>query len=139
MEVEFNDDAEARRRFESSLPENWVLCSSKTHSGRLYYFNSVTGESRWEHPLIPHMDPPVSFNLVITRHVTIIVGFFITGYRGGSRIFFRRGCTRLLLYFNTNKPHSFFLQNTSCIRKAHHLRGRELRTPCTLPLDPPLG
>ena len=61
MEVEFNDDAEARRRFESSLPENWVLCSSKTHSGRLYYFNSVTGESRWEHPLIPpDIDPPVS-------------------------------------------------------------------------------
>ena len=26
--------------------------------------------------------------------------------RGGSRIFFRRECTRLLLYFNTNKPHS---------------------------------
>ena len=37
--------------------------------------------------------------------------------RGGSRIFFRRGCTPLLLYFNTNKPHSFFWQNTSCIRK----------------------
>ena len=35
--------------------------------------------------------------------------------RGGSRIFVRRGCTRLLLYFNSNKPHSFFLQNTSCI------------------------
>ena len=32
----------------------------------------------------------------------------ISCYRGGSRIFFRRGCTRLLLYFNTNKPHSFF-------------------------------
>ena len=29
-------------------------------------------------------------------------------HRGGSRIFFRRGCTRLLLYFNTNKPHRFF-------------------------------
>ena len=29
-------------------------------------------------------------------------------FRGGSRIFFRKGCTRLLLYFNTNKPHSFF-------------------------------
>ena len=29
-------------------------------------------------------------------------------FRGGSRIFFRRGCTRLLLYFNTNKTHSFF-------------------------------
>ena len=32
--------------------------------------------------------------------------------RGGSRIFFRRGCTRLLLYFNTNKPHSFFCRIT---------------------------
>ena len=31
---------------------------------------------------------------------------------------FLGGCTRLLLYFNTNKRHSFFfLQNTSCIRK----------------------
>ena len=28
--------------------------------------------------------------------------------RGGSRIFIRRGCTRLLLYFNTNKPHIYF-------------------------------
>ena len=38
--------------------------------------------------------------------------------RGGSRIVFRRGCTGLLLYFNTNKPHSFFFsQNTRCIRK----------------------
>ena len=30
--------------------------------------------------------------------------------KGGSRIFFRRGCTHLLLYFNTNKPHSFFFR-----------------------------
>ena len=57
--------------------------------------------------------------------------------RGGSRIFLRRGCTRLLLYFNTNKPHSFFLQNTSCIRKPQVISGG-VRTPCTLPLDPPL-
>ena len=27
--------------------------------------------------------------------------------RGGSRILFRMGCTRLLLYLNANKPHSF--------------------------------
>ena len=55
-------------------------------------------------------------------------------------IFFRRGCTRLFLYFNTNKPHSFFLflQNTSCIRKPRVISGRGVRTPCTLPLDPPL-
>lgn len=53
-----NGDADARQRFESSLPENWVLCSSKTHTGRLYYFNSVTGESRWQHPLLPDMGSP---------------------------------------------------------------------------------
>ena len=55
-------------------------------------------------------------------------------HRGGSRIFFRRGCTRLLLDFNTNKPHSvvFFSQNTSCIRKLQVISGW-VRTPCTLP------
>ena len=58
--------------------------------------------------------------------------------RGGSRILFRRGCTHLLLYVNTNKPHSFFFwQNTSCIRKPQVISGG-VRTPCTLPLDPPL-
>lgn len=67
MEVEINDDAEARQRFESSLPENWVLCSSKTHTGRLYYFNSVTGESRWQHPLLPDMDSPVSWNINLCK------------------------------------------------------------------------
>ena len=41
------------------------------------------------------------------------------GYRGGSRIFFRRGCTRLEL----NKPNSFFWQNTSCIRKLQVISG----------------
>ena len=46
-------------------------------------------------------------------------------HRGGSRIFFRRGCIRLLLYFNTNKP-----QNTSCIRKLQVTSGGAL--------DPPL-
>ena len=44
--------------------------------------------------------------------------------RGGSRIFFRRGCTHLLLYFSTNKPHIFFFQNTSCIRKPQVISGR---------------
>ena len=49
--------------------------------------------------------------------LTFFLWFEVFICRGGSRIFLRRGCTRLLLYFNTNKPHSFFLQNTSCIRK----------------------
>ena len=29
-------------------------------------------------------------------------------WQGRIQDFFRRGCSRLLLYFNTNKPHSFF-------------------------------
>ena len=62
--------------------------------------------------------------------------------QGRIQDFFRRGCTRLLLYFNTNKAHSFcffaFLQNTSCIRKPQVISGEGGRTPCTLPLDPPL-
>ena len=53
------------------------------------------------------------------------------------------GCTRLLLYFNTNKPNSFFLQNTSCTRKPQVISagggGGGGRTPCILPLDPPLN
>ena len=39
-------------------------------------------------------------------------------------LFFRRGCSLLLLYFNTNKPHSFlFLRNTSCIRISQVISG----------------
>ena len=35
-----------------------------------------------------------------------------------------RGCTRLLLYFNTNKPRSFFWgKNTSCITKPQVMGG----------------
>ena len=55
--------------------------------------------------------------------------------------FLMRGCTLFLFYFNTNKPHSFlFLQNTSCIRKPQVISsgGWGVRTPCTLPLYPPL-
>ena len=60
-------------------------------------------------------------------------------FRGGSRIFFRRGCTRLLLYFNTNKPHSFFffLQNTSCIRKPQVISGRGGGGGCAPPAPSP--
>ena len=60
--------------------------------------------------------------------------------RGGSKIFFRRGCTRLFLHFNTNKPHSFFFffaEYQLYWKTTGHLREGG-RTPCTLPLDPPL-
>ena len=32
----------------------------------------------------------------------------VTCTQGQIQDFFEEGCTRLLLYFNTNKPHSFF-------------------------------
>ena len=46
-----------------------------------------------------------------------------------------------MLYFNTNKPHSFFFggQNTSRIRKPQVISGGGGRTPCPPPLDPPLS
>ena len=56
--------------------------------------------------------------------------------RGGSR----RGCTRLLLYFNTNKPHSFFVCRIPVVleNRRSSRGGGGVRTPCTFPLDPPL-
>ena len=59
-----------------------------------------------EHPLVPSKSCSPLFLYQyhcwwLFQHVTL--------YRGRSRIFFRRGCTRLLLYFSTNKPHSFFI------------------------------
>ena len=53
--------------------------------------------------------------------------------QGRIQDFFRRGCTRLLLYFNTNRPHIFFfLQNTGCIRKPQVISGGGAH-----PLHPP--
>ena len=54
--------------------------------------------------------------------------------QGRIQDFFTRGCTRLLLYFNTNKPHSFFFwQNTSCIRKPQVISGGECAPPAPAP------
>ena len=49
---------------------------------------------------------------------------FFTPHRGGSRVFFRRGCTCLLLYINTNKPNSFFFCRIPVVlENPGHLRG----------------
>ena len=61
--------------------------------------------------------------------------------RGGSRIFFRRGCTCLLIYFNTNKPHSFFFWRRIPVvleNRRSSRGGGGMHTPCTLSLDPPM-
>ena len=81
-----------------------------------------------------------AFNPRLCRCKIVYSATLFKTSRGGSRIFFRAGCTHLLLYFNTNKPHSFlFLQNTSCIRKPQVISGEGVvRTPSILPLDLPL-
>ena len=66
---------------------------------------------------------PQEVNTSLKKEVGLFIIRQFLSHTGGSRIFFRRGCTRLLLYFNNNKPHSFFLQNTSCIRKPQVISG----------------
>ena len=62
------------------------------------------------------------------------------GPQGQIQDFFRRGCTRLLLYFNTNKPHSFFVVFGRIPVVLENRRssqgGGGVCTPCTLPLVP---
>ena len=83
--------------------------------------------NRGERPRpLPISLPPNSLHLS-TPATQAIFSIFFREREGQGQIqdfFFRRGCTRLLLYFNTNKPHSFFfLQNTSCIRKPQVISG----------------
>ena len=80
------------------------------------------------------------FQGLITIHKKKLTwAIFYQIFRGGSRIFFRRGGTRLLLYFNTNKPHSFFFGRIPVVlENRRSSQGGGVRTPCTLPLDPPL-
>lgn len=54
----------ARKEFEANLPEGWVQSHSKKH-GRMYYFNTITGESRWIHPLIPEDENQVSWKQLL--------------------------------------------------------------------------
>ena len=70
----------------------------------------------------------------INVHVSTIL------LRGGCRISFRRGCTRLLHHFNTNKQQSFFFFCTIpvVLENRWSSQGGGVCTPCTLPLDPPL-
>ena len=58
--------------------------------------------------------------------------------RGGSRIFSRRRCTHLLLYSTPINHIFFFCRIPVVLENCRSSRGRGVRTPCTLPLDPPL-
>ena len=74
--------------------------------------------------------------------VPTTIGTITSSLQSQERIqdFFRRGCTRLLLYFNTNKPHNFFCRIPVVLENRRSSQGwGGIRTPCTLPLDPPLS
>ena len=55
--------------------------------------------------------------------------------QGRIQDFFRRGCTRLLLYFNTNKPHSFFFGRIPVVLE--NRRSSQGRGGCAPPHPPP--
>lgn len=31
----------------TSVGNSWIICRSKSHFGRIYYFNTLTGEAAW--------------------------------------------------------------------------------------------
>ena len=81
----------------------------------------------------------LQYGEVIT-YLRLWIGSSGSSYRAAPGFFLRRGCTRLLLYFNTNKPHSFFFGRIPVVLENRRSpRGGGVRTPCTLPLDPPLS
>ena len=77
-----------------------------------------------------------------------LLGYHVTGIHSSDEIqtfsgadpgFFLEGGALVSCSTSTPINHIvfFFLQNTSCIRKPQVISGG-VRTPCTLPLDPPL-
>ena len=72
-------------------------------------------------------------------NATSCLFFFECLLQGRIQDFFRRDA---LVSCSTSTPINHivfvFLQNTSCIRKPQVISGEGGRTPCTLPLDPPL-
>ena len=81
----------------------------------------------------------MSFSSANIRTLSIVslVSLFLFTYQGRIQVFFRRGCTCLLLYFNTNKPQFFFRSKPVVLENRRSSQGA-VRTPCTLPLDPQL-
>ena len=104
---------------------SWKFCP--------FFFVLVSGPFlQLEHwPKIPHHLCRLFFFMKGELFEAMFLISFVL--QGRIQDFFRRGCTRLFLYFNTNKPQFFFLQNTSCIRKLQVISGRG----GAYPLHPP--
>ena len=82
---------------------SWAVhfnCVIKKASRRLYSLRNLRKSG-------VHLDDLI---IVYCSHIRSVLEYAATALANQGRIqdFFRRGCTRLWLYFNTNKPHSFF-------------------------------
>ena len=84
--------------------------------------------------------PPPSMQAIFFMKGELFEGMFLISFvlQGRIQDFFRRGCTRLFLYFNTNKPQFFFCRIPVALENCRSSQGGGVRTPCTLLLDMPL-
>ena len=84
--------------------------------------------------------PPPSMQAIFFMKGELFEGMFLISFvlQGRIQDFFRRGCTRLFLYFNTNKPQFFFCRIPVALENCRSSQGGGVRTPCTLLLDLPL-
>ena len=73
------------------------------------------------------------------NHLWLLPLLCMESTSGADPGFFLGGGALVSCSTSTPINHIFFLQNTSCIRKPQVISGGGgVRTPCTLPLDPPL-
>ena len=97
-------------------------------------YSKFDGEVSWEKSfwflasLCNLFDAKIVWNCYFTNHPNRVYTV-----RGGSRIFFRRGCTCLLLYFNTNNHIVFFGRIPVVLENRRSSRGGGGN-----PLHPPL-
>ena len=87
-------------------------------------------------PRILAIIPATRYTCVFFAKYTCVLFCFVAGADPG---FFLEGGALVSCSTSTPINHIvFFLHNTSCIRKPQVISGGGVRTPCTLPLDPPL-
>ena len=68
----------------ADLPEGWMRCYSKSLQGKLYYFNTLTGESMWEHPEACLMNSQVSKFYVLGTLFNYSNFMFVYKYQSGK-------------------------------------------------------
>ena len=110
-----------------------LRCEVGDLSGKHARLNVGSGKQFYTDPSLPLFGEMSGKGKTLTpTYISIVSGVDPGFFLGGGA----------LVSFSTSTPINhivFFWQNTSCIRKPQVISGRGgVRTPCTLPLDPPL-